>query len=194
MSADDARRDPNGSQNQYEPIPPEVQEDVFDRQRTIDGFNQPLIEQQICFVLGTGGIGQNVALTLARLGVQEIIMLDFKSYGATNLTRQCLGSKQDVGQRKCDVAAKNISCHNLRSVITPVHCDALMEWPRVVELASRSTVLFNCVDIGAMFDFAVQSLAKELQLPVLHCRCALSAIPTLAASHNLTRLHCVSFP
>merc|ERR1712086_196241 len=41
-----------------------------------------------------------------------------------------------------------------------------MEWPRVVELARRSTVLFNCIDIGAMFDFAVQSLAKELQLPV----------------------------
>ena len=58
------------------PPPDEVEGDIFDRQRCIVGFNQGAIEKQVCFVLGTGGIGQNVALTLARLGVGKIIMLD----------------------------------------------------------------------------------------------------------------------
>ena len=58
------------------PPPKEIEGDVFDRQRCIVGFDQGLIEKQTCLVLGTGGIGQNVALTLARLGVKKIIMLD----------------------------------------------------------------------------------------------------------------------
>ena len=44
-----------------------------------------------------GGIGQAVALTLARLGVGRIILLDRDTYDATNLTRQCLGGASQVG-------------------------------------------------------------------------------------------------
>ncbi len=51
-------------------------------------FDQALIERQVCLVLGTGGIGQNVALNLARLGVAEIILLDNDVYDLSNLTRQ----------------------------------------------------------------------------------------------------------
>ena len=36
--------------------------------KVIPGFDQGLMERQDCLVLGAGGIGQNVALTLARLG------------------------------------------------------------------------------------------------------------------------------
>ncbi|CAK8992526.1 unnamed protein product [Durusdinium trenchii] len=154
-------------ENRKRPPPDEVPGDVFDRQRVIPGFDQGLMERQDCLVLGAGGIGQNVALTLARLGVRRITLVDNDLYVASNLTRQCLGSIRDVGKRKVDVAKAGLeSSHNLRSEIVAVHCDAILEWGTVVELARQSTVVFNAIDSGVMWDFCVNSLCKELGLPL----------------------------
>ncbi|GAB5357883.1 hypothetical protein AAMO2058_000412900 [Amorphochlora amoebiformis] len=154
-------------ENRVKPPPPEVEGDVFDRQRVIVGFNQGIIEQQVCFVLGTGGIGQDTALTLARLGVGKIIMLDCDTYDASNLTRQCLGSLEDVGLRKVDAAARNIKHHNIRSEIETIHVDALAKWDTVVEIARRCTAIFNGVDLGPIWDLCVTSLAKEVGVPYI---------------------------
>jgi tRNA A37 threonylcarbamoyladenosine dehydratase len=37
-----------------------------------------------------------VALALGRLGVARIILVDFDTYDASNLTRQCLGTPDQV--------------------------------------------------------------------------------------------------
>ncbi|CAL1141600.1 unnamed protein product [Cladocopium goreaui] len=154
-------------ENRKRPPPEEIPGDVFDRQRVIPDFDQGLIERQVCLVLGAGGIGQNVALTLARLGVQKIILVDNDIYVASNLTRQCLGNKGDVGKRKVDVAKAGLEAsHNLRSAVVAVHCDAVLEWDRVVDLARQSTVVFNAIDVGVMWDFCVNSLCKELEIPL----------------------------
>lgn len=152
--------------NRIKPPPPEIPGDIFDRQRCMYGFDQGLMEHQVCFVLGTGGIGQDVALCLARLGVARIILLDMDTYDASNLTRQCLGGRRDVGGRKVDVARRNLTAHhNLRSQIEAHHLNALGGWQQVVALARRSTVVFNGIDIGDSFDFAVNSLCKRLAIP-----------------------------
>jgi molybdopterin/thiamine biosynthesis adenylyltransferase len=62
----------------------------------------------VCLVLGTGGIGQNAALTLVRMGVRELVLMDMDKYEASNLTRQCLGTPRDVGRQKVECAAQNI--------------------------------------------------------------------------------------
>ena len=97
--------------NRVEPPADEVPGDGFDRQRCIVGFNQWLIEQQDCLVLGAGGIGQNVGMMLARLGVRSIAFVDHEVYEASNLSRQVLGSAADVGRRKVDVAVDNVQFH-----------------------------------------------------------------------------------
>jgi molybdopterin/thiamine biosynthesis adenylyltransferase len=155
----------NARHNRYKPPAPEIDGDVFDRQRCIIGFDQGKIEEQVCFVLGTGGVGQDAALALARLGVGRIILLDCDTYDASNLTRQCLGSLADVGEPKVDVAAKNLAAHNLRSIVETHHLDAMASWPEVVALAKQCTVVFNGIDIGPMWDFCVNSLCKELSIP-----------------------------
>jgi molybdopterin/thiamine biosynthesis adenylyltransferase len=155
----------NERHNRYRPPMPEIDGDVFDRQRCIIGWDQGAIEEQVCFVLGTGGVGQDAALALARLGVGRIILLDCDTYDASNLTRQCLGSLADIGDTKVNVAARNLAAHNLRSVVETHHLDAMARWPEVVALAKQSTVIFNGIDIGPMWDFCVNSLCKELSIP-----------------------------
>mmetsp|Transcript_8733 Transcript_8733/g.16229 ORF Transcript_8733/g.16229 Transcript_8733/m.16229 type:complete len:1331 (-) Transcript_8733:1773-5765(-) len=158
----------NKVENRKKPPLEEVAGDVFDRQRVIVGFDQCLIENQVCLVVGTGGIGQNVALNLARLGVGHIILLDYDQVDASNLTRQCLSGIEDVGIPKVDAAQVHLeNCHQLNSRVTVLDVDVVKSWDTVVSLAKESTVVFNCVDIGVLFDFCINDLAKEIGLPLV---------------------------
>lgn len=143
--------------------PPEIQGDVFDRQRVMKDFNQKLLEEQRAFVLGVGGIGSSVAMCLVRLGIQTIYLLDRDHVDASNLNRQILFSVSDVGRSKVEAGAERLKeLHNLRTNIVQYHLDAVKHWSKVVEIARTSTVIFNNIDYGAVFDYAVNSLCKSL--------------------------------
>eukprot|EP00299_Pterocystis_sp_00344_P007583 c2519_g1_i1.p1 GENE.c2519_g1_i1~~c2519_g1_i1.p1 ORF type:complete len:1392 (+),score=412.82 c2519_g1_i1:290-4177(+) len=159
----------NRIENRKAPPLPQIPEDAFDRQRVITGFDQMLVERQVCLVLGTGGLGQDCAIALARMGVDKIIFVDFEIYEPSNLTRQCLGGLNDMNKPKVNVAKQNLEFHNLRSQIHTFHTDVVRHWKDVVSVAQkyRVTVLFNCVDVGVLFDFAVNSLSKRLRIPLV---------------------------
>jgi len=55
-------------------------------------------------LLGTGGLGCSVALSLARLGVGKMIMIDKDMVDISNLNRQILFDHKDIGKNKVDVA------------------------------------------------------------------------------------------
>lgn len=170
ISKEDPAYDPQAPpclENRKRPPPYERTGDAFDRQRVIPGFDQALIERQACLVLGTGGIGMNVALTLARLGVGRITLVDYDTYDPSNLTRQCLGTREDIGKRKTDVARKNIRAHNLRTEVSTLEADLIKDWSMIVHAARNCTAIFNCCDAGVMIDFAVNSLSKELEIPLV---------------------------
>ena len=150
------------SDEQQQP-PSEVPGDVFDRQRVMKNFSQHLIEQQRVFVLGVGGIGSSVAMCLVRMGVDTVYLLDRDHVDASNLNRQILFSVADVGRSKVEAAAAHLKqIHNLRTNIFEYHTDAVSNWSRVVEIAKKCTVIFNNIDYGAVFDYAVNSLCKSL--------------------------------
>ena len=147
---------------------PEIPGDVFDRQRCVDGWDvkNTKVSGTTAFVVGTGGVGCNVAFSLARLGVGKIILLDYDTVDGTNLNRQILFSKHDVGKRKVDAAAANLDAfHNLGSEIETLDLDAIRNWDTVVATAQASTVIFNCIDYGGVADKALASLAYSLGIP-----------------------------
>jgi molybdopterin/thiamine biosynthesis adenylyltransferase len=98
-------------------LPPEDPNDPFDRQRCIKGWTNSKLEDQVCFVLGTGGLGCTVAFTLARLGVKRIILLDRDKVETSNLNRQILFSKSDVGREKVHAAADGIKVRSFESFL-----------------------------------------------------------------------------
>jgi molybdopterin/thiamine biosynthesis adenylyltransferase len=140
------------------------------RQVAVVNWNQPEIEATVALVLGAGGIGSSVAMALARLGVKELILVDKDVVEPSNLNRQILFNAQSLGRTKVEAAAAAlIQFHCLPgdrpTVITTFHGDAVDNWSTIVEYASRSTVLFNCIDHGAQFDVAAGALAYSLQIP-----------------------------
>jgi ThiF family len=147
----------------------EIEGDVFDRQRCVDGWRQELLETKTALLLGVGGLGCGIAMTLARLGIGKLILLDMDVVDATNLNRQLLFSLDSVGKRKVDAAVEGLAAHVIgkHTQVEAVHVNAVERWDLVVELAKKSDVIFNNIDVGGYFDFAVISLAKSLgQRPV----------------------------
>lgn len=65
-----------------------VSADPFARQRAVEGWDQTKLAAQRVLVLGVGGIGSACALSLCRLGVQRMVLLDMDSVDTTNLNRQ----------------------------------------------------------------------------------------------------------
>jgi molybdopterin/thiamine biosynthesis adenylyltransferase len=105
-------------------------------------------------------------MALSRLGVAKIIIFDNDTVDITNLNRQLLFEKKDVGSRKVDAAESGINRHSPgTTVVEKHHVDALAEWHLVVQKAREAQVVFNCIDVGKYFDFSVLTLCKVLMLP-----------------------------
>lgn len=58
-------------------------------------------------VLGLGGLGSNIAISLARIGVGHLLLVDFDIVEPSNLNRQQYFIK-DIGMYKTDALKKNI--------------------------------------------------------------------------------------
>ncbi len=83
-------------------------------------------------VCGLGGLGSNVAVSLARAGVGRLILIDFDRVEVSNLHRQQYGAAQ-VGMYKTEALAENLraiapytclTCHTCR--ITPENLESLL--------------------------------------------------------------------
>jgi molybdopterin/thiamine biosynthesis adenylyltransferase len=59
-------------------------------------------------VLGLGGLGSHVALSLAAIGVGEMLLVDHDTVELMNLNRQLLYSDKDIGRSKVEAAAERI--------------------------------------------------------------------------------------
>lgn len=60
-------------------------------------------------VLGLGGLGSYVALSLASIGVGDLLLVDDDVVELCNLNRQILYAERDLGQYKCDAAIRRLA-------------------------------------------------------------------------------------
>jgi len=78
---------------------------------------------------------------------------------------------EDVGKRKVDAAAACLKRYHVPdpkiTTVKAVHIDAVEHWGDIVRFAKESTVIFNNIDVGAQFDYAVMALGEALHIPVL---------------------------
>lgn len=71
------------------------------------------VQVQECFskaviaICGLGGLGSNIAISLARAGIGKLILIDFDRVDITNLNRQQYAASQ-IGEYKTEALSKNL--------------------------------------------------------------------------------------
>ncbi|CAM9466258.1 unnamed protein product, partial [Ectocarpus fasciculatus] len=81
-------------------IPPELEEELFSRNRFFfeDGFDA--IRGALVIVVGLGGVGSHAAHMLVRSGVKRLRVIDFDQVSLSSLNRHAVATWSDVGLPK----------------------------------------------------------------------------------------------
>ncbi|GAB2986591.1 ThiF family adenylyltransferase [Frigoribacterium salinisoli] len=101
---------------------------------------QERLKQSTVAVVGTGGIGSNVATLLAAAGVGRLILTDGDTIEFSNLKRQVLYDESTIGEAKVQAARRRLHAINSEVEISTIeaaasegmflkelqHCDAVM--------------------------------------------------------------------
>ncbi len=78
----------------------------YDRQMAIPWWDQALLARSRVVVVGAGALGNEILKLLALLGVGRVLVVDFDTVAASNLSRTVLFRDGDVGKPKATLAAE----------------------------------------------------------------------------------------
>ena len=82
---------------------------MFERVVSFVGENNLLkIKSKKVLVVGLGGVGGYAMESLIRSGIHNIILIDYDKVEASNLNRQIITNKNNIGKYKVDVAKERI--------------------------------------------------------------------------------------
>lgn len=104
-------------------------------------------------IAGLGGLGSHIAISLARMGIGQLILVDFDHVDISNLQRQHYNLTH-LGQAKCDALAEQIH------LIAP-ECQCILHKTKVT--ADNALSLFQSCDVlcEAFDDAAAKAMLVE---------------------------------
>ena len=116
-------------------------------------------------MVGAGGLGGNVILLLARVGVGHIVVVDYDRFDETNLNRQALSNGQTLGRSKAEVAVAVVSRINPGVKVTPRQI-------RIDPLNARDGLDGVDVIVDALDNisdrFTIEDASKSMGIPLVH--------------------------
>ncbi len=134
---------------------------MFERLELLIGEdNLNKIKTKTILIVGVGGVGGYVVTSLARSGVENIIIIDYDKVDISNINRQIIAYHSTIGRKKVDVLEEmlldinpNIKVIKCDTFITPDNiCDIFdkYEIDYVVDacdsIPAKKTIIDYCVD------------------------------------------------
>ncbi len=131
---------------------------IYSRHLLLSDFGreaqQRLLGAKVC-VVGCGGLGCALLPYLVAAGTGEVTIIDQGEVELSNIQRQILYAKADVGSKKTEVAAAYLRRLGAGSVILP--CELWLTPDNIVEAVSvESDLVVDCTD-----NFAVRYLLAD---------------------------------
>ena len=116
-------------------------------------------------VVGVGGLGGQVVLLLARVGVGTLVVVDCDRFDETNLNRQALCVEETLGEPKTKAAAEAVAAINpgVRVIPHPVRMDAM----GIDEILAGCHVVVDGLD-NVPDRLLLQESAGRLGIPMVH--------------------------
>jgi molybdopterin/thiamine biosynthesis adenylyltransferase len=116
-------------------------------------------------VVGAGGLGGQVILLLARVGIGHLVVVDHDLFDETNLNRQALSHRDAIGKPKSEQAVTTVRSINPGVEVTPHQ--AKMDASNAAEILSGSDVVVDALD-NVPSRFALERATKALKIPLVH--------------------------
>jgi len=132
---------------------------------TISSEEQLRLARSRVAVVGAGGLGGQVILLLARLGVGELVVVDRDVFDETNLNRQALSSVSSLGMSKAKAAAEAVRSINPGVQVFPRACARGKE--NGGELLAGSDVAVDALD-NIPDRLVLEKAAGDLGIPMVH--------------------------
>jgi molybdopterin/thiamine biosynthesis adenylyltransferase len=128
-------------------VPPPEYREQYKRTRNIWGIeNHQNFARLRVGIVGLGSVGNIVAASLARMGIERFVLIDFDEAQPHNLDRLLGATSKSVGQKKINIA-KQVICESATakhvSIQTVAHSVVEKKGYRA---ALDCDVLFSCVD------------------------------------------------
>ncbi|RZB30742.1 MAG: hypothetical protein SRB1_03022 [Desulfobacteraceae bacterium Eth-SRB1] len=116
-------------------------------------------------VIGAGGLGGQVILLLARIGIGHLVIVDRDVFEETNLNRQALCSNNTLGKSKAKEALAAVGAVNPSVKVSayPVKLD----FSNAFEMLSGSDVIVDGLD-NISDRFVLEEVCKKLGIPLIH--------------------------
>lgn len=110
-------------------------------------------------IAGCGGLGSNVAVALARVGIGKLILVDFDRVEASNLNRQYYFRDQ-IGQPKVEALKQNI--HAIDPEITIRTHMLRLDPEHLVELFSGCEVIIEAFDTDRDKQMIIETVLTDM--------------------------------
>ena len=125
---------------------------------------QMLLQSSTAAVIGAGGLGAPVLTYLAAAGVGNILVIDKDAVEESNLNRQFLYSREDIGRKKAEAAKEKLEKQNPQ-IKVPAFPDAFTE-ENGREFLKGADVVLDCVD-SVKTRMAVNKICLLLRIPLV---------------------------
>ena len=76
--------------------------------KIVDNNTMNSIINKTVLIIGLGGVGGSALESIVRMGINNIIVVDNDVVDETNLNRQLLSKRSNIGEKKTDVAKKRV--------------------------------------------------------------------------------------
>jgi molybdopterin/thiamine biosynthesis adenylyltransferase len=132
--------------------------------KTYDREDQITLLNSHVAVIGLGGLGGAVSVSLARVGVGRLTLVDGDRFCGHNLNRQALCAEADLEKPKAAVAARRITAINGACEVQ-VH-EAFLNEDNAPGLLKGAQVVIDCLD-NIPGRFTLQAAAKQMGIPLV---------------------------
>ena len=140
----------------------------YDRLLELSSFSEEklhLLQSKNVLIVGTGGVGQHIAVYLATNGIERLTIVDYDEVELSNLNRQLLSSEKDVGKDKVFVVKAA-----LLQVNSDIKVEALkmkLDSSNIKEIPTNFDVVIDAVDNWET-KLLLTRFCNENHIPFLH--------------------------
>ncbi len=110
-------------------------------------------------IAGAGGLGSNCAVALARIGIGELVVVDFDRVDESNLNRQYYFVNQ-IGMKKVVALKDNIN--RLNPEVTVHAHDLTLDSENLVSTFKGCDVIVEAFDLAEMKEMIIETVQSKL--------------------------------